>query len=108
MAYLRPSTSASEYANRLTPSAKVPPAGRPNTLSSSKVRCKRAESTRKPRMSLDEAKDTSTRLEPAYSAATPERSSRRVIDTRHYTAKLFLQDGIQHWCRSPCKSSGCS
>ncbi len=35
MTYSRPFTSASEYATRLTPSAKVPPAGRPNTLSSS-------------------------------------------------------------------------
>ena len=43
--YARPARSASEYAMRVTPSAKLPPPGRPNMLSASSRARSAAEST---------------------------------------------------------------
>src|SRR5690348_6353783 len=72
MAYLRPATSASEYATRLTPSAKAPPGERPYTLRPSRLCCRRAA------LMLGAVTSTANDMSGREAAAKPRSSSRRV------------------------------
>ncbi len=115
----RPSSSASEYAVRLTPSAKVPPAGRPNVLSVS-MRCRSAAPSThgiadcEPRTAGCRLPTADCGLRTAgavraTSRARRRRSRRRRRSAGSYASKSWLATVGRPSCPSSpsCPSQGC-